>query len=268
MPLAAGLHYELHGPEGAELLVLSSGLGGAGEYWAPNLPALTKHFRVLTYDQRGTGRSESDLQSALTLEDMAHDLLFLLDELGLYRVRMIGHALGGLIGLSLARMEPERIERLVVVNGWLNFDPLTSRCFDVRLALLRGSGPEAFFLAQPLFLYPPAWISAHDADLKADARGQLSRFTGADSIERRIAALRVHDPSDRIGEIRTPVLAVSAADDMLVPAVRSKALAEALPLGEHAALPAGGHACNIVDPEGFAALVLPWLQGQSLPGRN
>ena len=59
-------------------------------------------------------------------------------------VGIVGTGLiGTSIGLALARSEPGRIDRLVVVNGWARLDPYTDRCFNVRLDLLRGSGPRA-----------------------------------------------------------------------------------------------------------------------------
>ncbi|CAN5228540.1 pyrimidine utilization protein D [soil metagenome] len=259
MPSAAGLHYDLHGRPDGETLILSSGLGGMGGYWAPNLRALSSRYRVLTYDQRGTGRSAGPLPADLTLDHMAGDLLGLMDALGVEHATLIGHALGAHIGLATALRAPGRLTRIVAINAWPSLDPLTARCFDVRLSLLRNSGPEAFLLAQPLFLYPPGWISEHDAQLRAEAAAQLTAFAGPEPIERRIAALRAFDPAPRLHEIDIPVLCVSAADDMLVPSSASQRLADALPQGALATFPWGGHACNVTDAEGFDAAVLAWL---------
>ncbi|MBN8897348.1 MAG: alpha/beta hydrolase, partial [Rhodospirillales bacterium] len=57
------LHYELlPGPyPDAPVVVLSAGLGGLAAYWSPQLPALQHRYRVLAYDQRGTGRNRQDL---------------------------------------------------------------------------------------------------------------------------------------------------------------------------------------------------------------
>ena len=261
MPVAAGLHYEVHGREGDPPLILSSGLGGAGAYWAQNLPALSQRFRVITYDQRGTGRTGGELPAELTLADMAGDLIGLMDALGVERASMIGHALGAHIGFALAAKQPHRIERIVAINAWPTLDPLTARCFDVRLSLLRDSGPAAFFLAQPLFLYPGAWISEHDAALKAEGAAQIALFAGPEIIERRVAALRAFTPD--LAKVTCPVLCLASADDMLVPASASQALAAGLPDGAHVTLPWGGHACNVTDPRGLEAAVIPWLGGDT-----
>ncbi len=74
-----------------------------------------------------------------------------------------------------------------MINGWARLDPQTARCFDTRLALLSGSGPRAYLRAQPLFLYPPAWNSAHADELDAELEAQIAHFPGAEMVQRRIA---------------------------------------------------------------------------------
>jgi aminoacrylate hydrolase len=256
---AAGLYYEIHGAEDAPPLILSSGLGGSASYWAPNIGALAEHFRVIAYDHRGTGRSDRTLPAATSVEDMSADLLALMDALGIDEVRFIGHALGGIIGIETAIMTT-RIDRLVVVNGWRTLDPHTARCFDVRLNLLRDSGPAAFLHAQPLFLYPPDWISAHDAELVAEAAQQLVHFPGADTVEKRIAAVRAYSPELIDMTATSCWLVIATRDDMLVPL--ASALDVAAPVGwaDTHIFDWGGHACNVTDPETFNRVVLDFLR--------
>jgi len=259
MPHAAGLWYEWHGPEDGEVLILSPGLGGSASYWQPNLPVFAERYRVLLYDHRGTGRSDRALPDAVTIEEMARDVAALMDALGVARAHFLGHALGGIIGLALARSEPGRIDRLVVVNGWARLDPYTARCFDVRLDLLRCSGARAYLRAQPIFLYPPGWISRHSARLDVEAEAQLAHFPGVETIEKRIAALRAWNPGDTLAAIETPVLVLATADDALVPSHVASELCALLPNHSRMLQFGGGHASNITEPEEFYDRVLPWL---------
>ena len=265
MPHAAGLWYEWHGPEDGEVLVLSSGLGGSGSYWAPNLPALTERHRVLTYDPRGTGRSDRALPSEVSVEDFADDILQMMDVLGLARANLMGHAAGGVAGLALALKAPQRLDRLIVVNGWASPDPHFLRCFAARLALLRNSGPEAYLRAQSIFLYPADWSSEHNAEIEAQLPAHLAHFPGAETIEKRIAALAAFDIGDRLGEIESPVLVIAAKDDMLVPPRAGMALADGLRNAGLGMPDFGGHACNVTYPDNFNAFILAWLAGK-LPG--
>jgi aminoacrylate hydrolase len=261
MPKAAGLWYEWHGDPEGEVLVLSSGLGGSAAYWTPNLAALAGQFRILAYDHRGTGRSDRDLPASLTVDDMAGDVVALMDALDIDRAHFVGHAAGAAIGLMLALDAPQPLSSLVAVNGWARLDPHFARCFEARLTLLLHGGPRAYLRAQPIFLYPAAWTSEHNARLDAETEDQLHHFAGADSLERRIAALQSFFVEDRLGEIATPLLALAAKDDMLVPWTCSRALAEAVPGASLALMEYGGHACNITDPAYFDRTLLAWLAG-------
>jgi aminoacrylate hydrolase len=168
MPGIAGLYFEVLGPPGGTPVILSAGLGGIAEYWRPNLAALTERHRVILYDHRGTARSDRAIPENHSIGDMANDILAVLDGLGVERAHLIGHALGGLIGLCLALKAPERLISLVAVNAWAKLDPHTRGCFETRLLLLRNSGSDAFIKAHPLFLYPAPWISSHMAQLEMD----------------------------------------------------------------------------------------------------
>jgi aminoacrylate hydrolase len=155
------LYHEIHGrtDPGATTVLLSSGLGGAAHYWAPQIPALAQHFRVIAYDQTGTGRSPGTLPADYAIADMATEVADLLDELGVTKTHFIGHALGGLVGLQLAVDRPALLDRLVLVNAWAKTHRHTLRCFAARKALLQNTGAAAYVQAQPLFLYPAAWLA-------------------------------------------------------------------------------------------------------------
>ncbi|MDQ0839698.1 pyrimidine utilization protein D [Sphingomonas faeni] len=262
MVIAGGIHWEEHGQPDGPAILLSSGLGGSGSYWQPNLAALGAGHRVITYDHRGTGRSDRHVPGDLTVEAMAADVVALMDAIGLQSCTFIGHALGGHIGLALALAAPERLDRLVVINGWAKLDPHTARCFDTRLALLSDSGPRAYLHAQPLFLYPPQWISDHHDRLQDEEEDMLAHFPGAEMIQRRVAAVRRFNIAGRLDEIRVPTLLVASDDDMLVPPSASEKLAAGIPGAQFARMAAGAHACNVTRAEHFNMWLLDWLDGE------
>jgi aminoacrylate hydrolase len=258
MPETGGLYYEERGPAGGPPVILSPGLGGSAGYWAPNIAALADRHRVILYDHRGTGRSDRALQPDLDVDDMADDVIALLDGLGIERASLIGHAAGGVIGLAIALKQPERLTSLVVINGFAAPDMHFLRCMATRLDLLEHSGVLAFVRAQPLFLYPARWISEHIARVEADEAGHVAHFQGTANVAARIGALATFDITARLGEITTPTLLIAAEDDMLVPDLCSEELEQGLP---HARLEhmRGGHACNITEPDAFNRHVLEFL---------
>ncbi len=265
---ADGVHYEVHsdGPDDRrDVVVLSAGLGGSGAFWAPQMEALTGRFRVVLYDHRGTGRSDRELPSPYAVADMARDIARIIDALGEAAVHVIGHAAGGLTGLQLALDSRSKVLSVAVVNGWSRPDPHIARCFRTRISLLNDSGPEAYVHAQPLFLYPADWISQNAARLAEEEVHHLAGFQGRDNMLARINALLALDIDDRLGEIVCPVLVSASADDMLVPSLCSRRLAERLPNAVLDVAPWGGHAFTATVPDAFNATLIAFLSGQPLP---
>jgi aminoacrylate hydrolase len=256
------MHHDIHGRTDAEAptLLLSSGLGGSGGYWAPHLKSLGECFRVVTYDQRGTGRSPAELPDGYCIGDMADELLGLIDELGIQRCAFVGHALGGLVGLQIALQRPGLLTHLVAINAWAAPNPHSARCFAMRIELLKKSGPAAYVAAQPIFLYPPAWIVANGERLEADLAHALAHFPGEANTLRRIGALQAFDISARLGEIGVPTLVMASRDDTLVPWTQSVQLAEGLPNATLDVRDFGGHASNLTEQADFEAALLTFLQ--------
>lgn len=193
---------------------------------------------------------------------MADDILEVVAASGTAQAHILGHALGGLMGLDLALHTPERVRSLVLINAWSRADPHSGRCFDTRLSLLADSEVEAFVKAQPLFLYPAEWMARNAERLAAEEAHGVAHFQGTDTIRRRIAARRAFDIDDRLSEIAVPSLIVAARDDLLVPWSRSARLAKGIP-GAAFALESGGrHAVNITNPVRFNSVMMDFLSGE------
>jgi aminoacrylate hydrolase len=258
MPHAAGLYYEEHGS--GPPLILSAGLGGSGGYWAANLSVLAEHRRVITYDHRGTDKSEPAIPNPTSIDDMARDVIALMDGAGIGSADMMGHALGGIIGLALARIAPERLNKLVVVNGWAKTDPVTLRCFDARMHVFKSGGPAAYVAAQPIFLFPASWIAEHGEQIDGDADHHVAHFQAEATLRARIAAIAEFDATPWIGGVTAPTLALAARDDVLAPYTASEALAAANDNITLSLMDWGGHACNVTDPDTFNRIVLDFLR--------
>jgi aminoacrylate hydrolase len=257
LPEAAGLYYELHGALDAPPLILSSGLGGSANYWKPNIAALAEHFHVIAYDHRGTGRSDRAITPRI--ESIGDDMLVLMDALNLDRVSIIGHAIGGMGALTLALDSPERVEQLIVVNGWGMPNAYTSRCFEARLALLRSVGIRAYVRAQPIFLYPPDWIAEGEIDLDVGEDDHVADFA-ADMVEQRIGEAMHFDLRNRSNLLKVPTLFLGSYDDGLVPFSSSEWLRSHFPESQLGIMEWGGHACNVTDAATFNRLVLEFLR--------
>jgi pimeloyl-ACP methyl ester carboxylesterase len=92
--------------------------GSAHAHWFDFVtPAFTERFHVLALDQRGHGESQWAEPPAYATENFAADLLGFIDALGLERVALIGHSMGGHNAMSFAAWHPERVSALVIVDS-------------------------------------------------------------------------------------------------------------------------------------------------------
>ena len=255
-----GLWYDLiPGPAGAPTILLSAGLGGSANFWAPQMEVLKSHFSVLLYDHRGTGRSVRQLTTPHSVDAMAADMRIVMDTAKVKTAHVMGHAAGGLAGLVLALKSPKRVGKLVVVNGWSRPDPHIARCFEARVALLRKSGKRAYVRAQPLFLYPAKWISENTDRIDAEEEHMVKGFPSIEVMLSRIGALLTFDIDAKLPKIAAPVLLCASHDDMLTPYTCSQRLAERLPNATLDICPWGGHAMSLTDPVVFNSAVIDWL---------
>src|SRR5262245_61323602 len=107
--------YRFDGAADKPVLLLSNSIATDLHMWDGEVPALAEHFRVLRYDLRGHGESDTPV-GAYSLDRLGRDVVELLDALGLQRVHVLGLSLGGFIAQWLAIHVPERVDRLVLSN--------------------------------------------------------------------------------------------------------------------------------------------------------
>jgi aminoacrylate hydrolase len=260
------IHYEIHG-DGPPLLMVA-GLGGTGDYWNPQIEAFAKHYTVIVHDHRGTGQS-SRSEIDYSIDQMADDLLRLMDHLKIEQAHIVGHSTGGAMALLLSDQHPERLAGSVVYAGWTKADPHLHRCFDIRRSLLRESGAQAYAHATPLFLFPSWFIRDNGDAMSAQEPTIAASFPPASIIESRMNAVLAFDCSEYLNRIAVPTLVICADDDFLTPVHCSRELAAQIPGAELNILETGAHAASVACPDQFNEKVLAFLARQKAPqGQN
>ena len=106
------IYYEIHGT-GEKTLTLIRGLGADVSSWFPQIPELSKHFRVLAFDNRGAGRTDKP-DTPYSIREMASDVNSLLNALGIRRTALLGISMGGVIAQEFALHYPERLSCLIL----------------------------------------------------------------------------------------------------------------------------------------------------------
>lgn len=256
---AAELYYETTGQ--GEPVLLVPGLSGRGSFWASQVAELARDFRVMVHDHRGTGRSTHS-RIRYSVEQMADDVMKLMDALGVDAAHLVGHSTGGAIGQVIALEHPRRLRSLVLSATWAGPDAYFRRLFESRKGVLLSQGLEAYLRASALYMSPPAWISANDALLDEQHKAALAEAAPVDVTASRIDAILRHDRRARLTDVRVPTLVIVAQDDMITPRFYSDELAKLVPGARLVVLDAGGHAAPIVSAASYNAAVGAFLRAQ------
>lgn len=250
------IYYEVHGQ--GEPLLLVPGLGGVGAYWLPNIPELSKKYRVIIHDHRGTGQS-SHSRIDYSVDQMTDDLVGLLDHLEIERAHLVGHSTGGAIGQTLAVTRPERLAGLVIYASWTKADAFFRRVFEARRTMLTDSGAAAYVRSTAFFLYPDWWINANIGLLEEREAKLIPNFPATEIAASRIDAIVAFDRTKELGKIAAPTLVICARDDFLTPPYFSEALAEAIPGARLVVLDKGGHCASEAAVDSFNEALLAFL---------
>jgi len=111
LPTGVDLYYESHG-EGEPLILVPS-TAYSGEVWKPSQMPLASSFNLIFFDPRGCGRSIAT-QAVYTIEQMAMDMVALMDHLNIAAAHLLGHSMGGRIALSMTQNFPQRVKSLIM----------------------------------------------------------------------------------------------------------------------------------------------------------
>lgn len=259
-----GLYYEIHGR--GEPLILTAGMGADHRSWFPQTRAFKRHFRVITYDGRGIGKSDRP-PGLYTFETLAADVVGLLDHLSLERAHILGESLGGIVAQEVAISYPRRVKRLVLANTSVG------RGGDMRPhpALMKAyGGPEDTTEAT----FDPARVDVGKAMrimislsfnrrlyrlammLMATLYVRPSQFKG---MAEQIQAISTHSTLDRLHLIQSPTLVITGTGDRIVPPAQSDLLASRIPNARLVKVQGGSHALHVEMRRRFNREVLDFL---------
>jgi 3-oxoadipate enol-lactonase len=247
--------FRLDGAEDAPVLLLSNSLGTKMAMWEPQMAAFTTRYRVLRYDIRGHGASDTP-DGAYSLDRLGRDVIALLDALGIAQVDYCGLSLGGMVGQWLGIREPARLRRLILANTSAFMGP--PGAWDDRIALVRREGMAPVSQASVERWFTPDFRAGDGADaiaaievmlLDIDPRG----YAGC------CAAIRDMDMRRTVARIDVPTLVIGGTLDPATPPPHSEALATAIDGARLIMLPAA-HLSSVERPDEFSAACLDFLR--------
>ena len=242
------LYWESQG-DGAPVLLIH-GLGLSGGAWWRTVDALSPSLRVITFDHRGIGRSES-LMPAYTTEAMADDALSVLDTLELDSVHVYGFSLGGMVAQQLALRHPRRVRSLVLGATHAGGRRAVPADAEVLSFFRRRSGMrhEEAAWESVQYNYGPRCRAEHPERIAADVEWRLGQQFNAHAYRAQIFAAALHNCYGRLDRIQVPTLVVHGARDRVIPVANAHLMADRLPDCRLSLLEDSGHLYATEAPE-------------------
>jgi proline iminopeptidase len=265
----ASTHFWSHGGSpGSEALVLVNGGPGLGhESMDPLQDALASPaWQVVTYDQRGIGRSTAPGTAAFTPDEYVADLETLRRRLGKERLHLLGHSFGGMVALLYLDRHPDRVASLILVDpGVANLDAMQQggEAIGRHIAELQRQGlvpdpiPKASCRERTLAVMP-AYFADPRFPLPAALQRRSCDASGRSAV---LQAFMNATYTSGVGEATLPALLLFGAADPLRPASHAAAAALAHARLTQVELPACGHLGWFECPQPFYGAVHRFLDG-------
>ena len=236
------------------VLVIVHGWAADRSLWKAHQRALADRCRVVLYDLRGHGDAGKPDDVPYTIPQFADDLRAVLDALGLERVSLLGHSMGGQVCQEFALAHPDRVDRLILSATTMGKgDPAAPEAQDM-LDMLRDGGFDDFieFGADLWFSAP---VPQETIALSQTAARRCPAYVATAAMESALG----WTSRDRLAALTAPTLVIAGAEDMTESQDAYRALADALPNGSLTLLDGLGHDCYLEAPDAYREAVTGFL---------
>ena len=247
------IEFRLDGPPDGRPVILSNSLSTDYRMWDDQLPALVDKYRVIRWNKRGHGGSETTLPP-YDLPLLAEDVRCLMDALGIERAHYVGLSTGGAIGQYFAATQPGRVNSLVLCD---TSSYVPSEVWDSRMAVAREEGMEGVARASIERWFTPAFREArpdmiakfHDMIVNTELAG----YIGCAS------ALKQCMLGPLLSKIAARTLIIVGADDPSTPVAHSEVIQRGIAGAELTVIDDASHISNAAQAEEFNRLLRTFL---------
>ena len=257
------IHYEVTGRVGRTPVLMIQGLGASKNAWNLQRIAMATRFRIISFDNRGAGRSDKPTEP-FTLEQMADDAIAVLDAAGIETAHIVGASMGGVISQIVAVKYPQRVRSLTLVCTACRNHPWRQELLQswARTAEERGMievgkeaaqwvmSPRSFRRLVPAF----TWM------------GPLAALRPRHSFVSQIHAIldTREDLVDQLSTITAPTMVIVGNQDILTPRGDSEEIAERIPNAELVVISGAAHGLMMEHSTTFNKILIEFLQRTEL----
>jgi 3-oxoadipate enol-lactonase len=252
------IYYETHGKGDPVLLI--PGLNADSASWAGVCGKLAKHFCVIAFDNRGSGRSYTP-KKKYSIREMAYDAIGLLDRLQMKKCHVIGHSMGGYIAQEIAIYYPERVGKLILESTASVSSTRNNMLFnDFLKRFEKDHDNKALMRRWAYWSFSPKTFERQNYIEKfikyASAYPYLQSTQG---FRGQIDAIASFNASARIKNIKSKTLIVIGGDDILIYPAESMKLAKGIKGSVSEEIKDTGHCIHVENPGAFISKVVQFL---------
>ena len=257
------IHYEVTGRIGKTPVLMIQGLGASKNAWNLQRIAMATRFRIISFDNRGAGRSDKPTEP-FTLEQMADDAIAVLDAAGVETAHVVGASMGGVISQIVAVKYPHRVRSLTLVCTACRNHPWRQELLQSWAKTAEEKGmievgkeaaqwvmsPRSFRRLVPAF----TWM------------GPLAALRPRHSFVSQIHAIldTREDLVDQLSTITAPTMVIVGNQDILTPRGDSEEIAERIPNSELVVISGAAHGLMMEHSSTFNKILIEFLQRTEL----
>lgn len=223
------------------------------------VPYLSQHFRVLTTDPRGNGRSDRPQgQAAYSFDHYHADFVAVLDAAGVEQTALVGISMGALTGLRLAAERPERVSRLILAGGVADTLPNTEalrKRLRMEDELIAKDWPGYIDWFMGVLFTEPHSTKPHEDGVHYGWATDATTFAWCRQ------GWLGHDLRDHARRVSCPTLVIHGDDDHRIPYFKGEELHALIPGSRLLTIGGGGHVTAVRDPVAFNRAVREFVEG-------
>jgi len=254
------IYYEERG--NGQPLLLIAGLASDSQSWLPVIIGLSKHFRVITFDNRGIGRSPQD-NTDITIQNMAEDAATLLRHLDLYSVAVLGHSMGGMIAMELAIKYPDLVDKLILEATSPVISSRNIDLFSDWVQYLKDNMDKRLWFRNLFYwIFSPEFFNDENALNQAVNMSLVYRYPQSDeSFENQVKAISEYNCTDKLKEIKVSTLVMTGKLDLLFDSDKAPKLFNEITNLQCITIPKAAHSIHMDNPIGFINAVVNFFKG-------
>jgi 3-oxoadipate enol-lactonase len=254
------IHHEIQGEGDGPPIVFVHGLGATSNVWHGQRTAFSKHYRVITYDRSGSGRSQRGRES-YSIDAWTDELVALLDYLAIPSAVVVGHSLGSMVAQRFAGTHADRTRALILAGGEAVLGPEEKKAMTERVRAIEAHG---------LVAVADAWLAASLSAATREANAALAGLAREMFLSNDAATYALHCLALRDGDVRgdhhnigCPTLLTVGDQDLVTPLGWQRQIAANIRNSRIRIIPNTAHMTMLEAPAVFNTVVMDFLANLS-----